>query len=854
VRTRKRALAVAAAMALVMAPGTGLAGGGAAHAQQDVNLVVNGDFSAGTAPWWWTGNLAPAVVDGRFCMDVPGGTGNPWDAITGQDNIILQAGESYRFAFSASASRPLTVRALVQRPVDPFPTQVDERPLLGPEPQTFEFTFTSSADWTDAQVAFQIGGQAEPWTFCVDDVSLTGGEPPPVYVPNTGPRVRVNQVGYLPFGPKEATVVTEATGPLGWELRDGAGAVVTTGSTVPFGLDGSSGQTVHTIDFSGVTAAGSGFTLTADGETSYPFSIVDDIYDELRLDSIEFYYPQRSGIEILDELAPGYARPAGHVQVAPNRGDREVACFEAGCDYTLDVAGGWYDAGDHGKYVVNGGISAWQVMNIWERANLAPTGSPELLGDGSLFIPERDNGVPDVLDEARWEIEFLLSMQVPQGEPLAGMAHHKVHDENWTGLPQLPHTDPEARFLHPPSTAATLNLAAVGAQCARLFEDFDRPFAKQCRIAAERAWDAAVANPDRLALTESQGGGGYTDDVVADEFYWAAAELYLTTGKRKYKNAVLDSPMHTDDIFTADGFDWRWTAPLGRLQLATVPNRLPGLDEVRQSVVAAADEYLATLQAHPYGLPYAPGNGLFAWGSNNLVLNNMAVMGIAYDLTGDLRFRDGVLTGINYILGRNALNHSYVTGYGTLASQNQHSRWYSAQLNPDLPHPPVGTLAGGPNSSLQDPLAAQRLAGCAPQFCYIDHIDSWSTNELTVNWNSTMAWNASFLADQVGVSCSVSYHASKPLFGLFVASVDVRNTGGSDIDGWSLEWTFAGNERVLAAAGASVTQTGADVTATNTRRNATIRPDRSVTFGFLGKATGRNPAPTQFTLNGTPCS
>ena len=88
-----------------------------------------------------------------------------------------------------------------------------------------------------------------------------------------------------------------------------------------------------------------------------------------------------------------------------------------------------------------------------------------------------------------------------------------------------------------------------------------------------------------------------------------------------------------------------------------------------------------------------------------------------------------------------------MTGYGTVASENQHSRWYAAQLNPDLPHPPDGTLAGGPNSAIQDPLAQQRLQGCAPQFCYLDHIDSWSTNELTINWNSTMAWNASFLAD-----------------------------------------------------------------------------------------------------------
>jgi endoglucanase len=849
----RKLLAAAAAATLV----TSLASGAAYAQEEPPELVINGDFSAGTAPWWWTGNLNAAVVDGQLCTDVPGGTTNPWDAIIGQDNINIQAGESYAFSFVASASRALTIRALVQLPQDPFPTIIDERPLLGPEPQTVEFTGTANADWPNGQVAFQIGGQGEPWRLCLDNVSVRGGAPPPVYTPDTGPRVRVNQVGYLPSGPKQATVVTEATEPLAWELRGADETVVATGLTEPFGVDGSSAQNVHIADFSGVTATGDGFTLTADGETSHPFAIGAGIYDALRVDSLEFYYTQRSGIEILDELAPGYARPAGHVDVPPNQGDTAVPCLPGTCDYTLDVSGGWYDAGDHGKYVVNGGISAWQLLATWERAALAPGGNPAALGDGTLAIPEADNGVPDVLDEARWELEFLLSMQVPAGEELAGMAHHKIHDEQWTGLPLLPHQDPQARFLHPPSTAATLNLAAAGAQCARLFHAYDKPFAKRCERAAETAWDAAVANPDRLALTESPGGGGYTDDVVADEFYWAAAELYLTTGKRKYKDAILASPMHTGDIFTADGADWRWTAPLGRLQLATVPSRLPGLAEVRQSVVDAAEGYLSTADASGYGIPYAPGSGLFAWGSNNLVLNNMMVIGTAYDLTGDSRFRDGVLTGMNYILGRNALNISYVTGYGTVFSENQHSRWYSNQLNPDLPHPPDGSLAGGPNSSVQDPLAARLLPGCpeldpAPQFCYVDHIDSWSTNELTINWNSTLAWNASYLADLAAaesVSCDVRYRPTSPLFDLFAATVTVRNTGDVRIEDWALQWAFPGEQRVLVDIGASISQTGGYVTASDDGR---IRPGRSATFGFLGSGTGANPE--WFTLNGASCT
>ncbi|MFC7328700.1 glycoside hydrolase family 9 protein [Marinactinospora rubrisoli] len=574
---------------------------------------------------------------------------------------------------------------------------------------------------------------------------------PPAVSPahaDTGPRVQVNQVGYLPDGPKNATVVTDATQPLSWELRTADGTVAAEGRTVPRGHDASSAQNVHTVDFTGHTAAGQGYTLAVDGEVSHPFTIADDIYRQLPVDALSFYYPQRSGIEIQDAIAPGYGRPAGHVGTAPNQGDTDVPCAPGTCDYRLDVSGGWYDAGDHGKYVVNGGISVSQLMSAYERSTLADTGDPAALGDGTLRLPERGDGVPDILNEARWQLEFLLKMQVPEGQRLAGMAHHKIHDENWTGLPLLPSEDPERRYLQPPSTAATLNLAAAAAQCARVFAPFDAEFAARCGTAAETAWQAAVANPDILAPSTGVGGGPYDDVRVEDEFYWAAAELYVTTGDAEYRDAVTSSPVHTEDVFTDHGFSWQWTAPLGRLTLATVPNDLPGLDDVRATVVAGAERYLAAIEEQPYGMPYAPADGQFVWGSNSQVLNNMVVLATAFDLTGEARFRDGVLQGMDYLLGRNALNQSYVTGYGTNDVRNQHSRWYADQLDPSLPNPPVGTVSGGPNSNADtwDDVARANLQGCAPQTCFIDDIGSWATNELTINWNSALSWVAVFAA------------------------------------------------------------------------------------------------------------
>ncbi|HYN92982.1 MAG TPA: glycoside hydrolase family 9 protein [Pilimelia sp.] len=719
-----------------------------AHAEVP-ELITNGTFDSGTAPWWTTGNLTPSVATGQFCADIPAGTVNPWDAIIGYDMIPLTAGESYALTFTASGSPAAVGRVMVQLPVDPYTQFFSAAPEFSVSGNEYTYAFTAPVDLPNAQLAFQLGGSATAWSFCMDNVSLAGGPPPPVYQPNTGPRVRINQVGYLPRGPKNGTLVTEATAALPFTVRDAAGATVFTGSTVPRGVDASSGQNVHSFTFSRLTRPGAGYTVVADGQTSHPFELGTSFYEQLRVDALKFYYTQRSGIEILDSLRPGYGRPAGHVQVAPNTGDIEVPCQPGVCDYTLNVSGGWYDAGDHGKYVVNGGISVWQLLSEYERSVNARSGQPRTLGDGTLALPESGNGVPDILDEARWEQEFLLSMQVPAGQTLAGMAHHKIHDANWTGLPLLPHLDPQQRELHPPSTAATLNLAATAAQSARVFKKYDRAFAARNLAAARTAWAAAKANPERYAdPADANGGGAYNDSDVTDEFYWAAAELYITTGEREFRDFVLASPHHTGDIWRERGFDWASTAQLGRLDLASVPNRLPGRAAVRKSVTVGADRYLATLKAHPYGVPYAPADNRYDWGSNNLVLNNAVVMAVAYDITGNARYRDGVIETMDYILGRNALNQSYVTGYGEQASKNQHSRWYAHQLNPALPNPPRGTLSGGPNSSIQDPVAQRLLQGCAPQFCYVDDIESWSTNELTINWNAPLAWVAAFIADQ----------------------------------------------------------------------------------------------------------
>ncbi|MFC8454655.1 glycoside hydrolase family 9 protein [Kitasatospora sp. NPDC057223] len=783
---------------------------------------------------------------------------------------------------------------------------------------------------------------------------------------DTGPAVRVNQVGYLPDGPKRATVVTTATAPLGWQLRSSAGSTVASGTTVVHGSDAASGDSTHLVDFSAYTGTGTGFTLVVNGQASYPFDISAALYDGLRADSMSFFYQQRSGIAIDASLAgAGYARPAGHLGVAPNKGDTSVPCQAGVCDYSLDVRGGWYDAGDQGKYVVNGGIAAWQLVNSFERAKRA--GTDAAVGDSTLRVPERGNAVPDVLDEARWELDFLLRMQVPAGKPLAGMAFHKIHDAQWTALPTRPELDAQQRELHKPSTAATLNLAATAAQCARVYAPYDAAFAARCLDAAKRAWTAAKANPNVLApSTDNTGGGAYEDNQVGDEFYWAAAELFATTGESQYRDAVTSSSFHTAP---ADSPWWGGTSTLGRITLATVPGvGLPAEDlaRLRTSLTTTADGYLTTMAGQGYDVPIAADG--YVWGSNSSVANNAMVIAVAYELTGQQRYRTAALESIDYLLGRNALNRSYVTGYGEHAAENEHHRFWAHQNDASLPHPPAGSFAGGPNSGLQDPVALAQLTGCAPAKCYVDDIGSYSTNEVAVNWNAGLAWLAAFAADRTGVvtppvtpkvlatpasvtvaegstatvavrlsaapaqnvtvavartsgdqdlsvtggaslvftpanwataqqvtisaaqdtdtaagtaafaatgagadgatfsateadddtpaaaACSVAYHVDSAWAGGFTATVTLKNTGQSPIPGWTLGWTFPGNQKITSGWNATVVQSGAAVTAKDSGWNGTVAPGATAGFGFQATFTGANTAPAQFTVNGAACA
>jgi endoglucanase len=832
---------------------------GTAHAA-DYQRILNGAFSSGTAdPWWASAGVTNRVVDQELCASVTGGTTNPWDALIGQNGVPFEAGQQYTMSFDAYATTPQPIAANAGEGVSPYRGIARHEVQLGTSKQKYTFTFTSELDFPDSgngQLTFQLGGNTADNTICVDNVSLVGGVIPPGGPPAPTKKVQVDQVAYAPGLPKHATLVSDAATAQTWALKNSGGTTVATGRTTPKGVDSLSGDPVHLIDFSAYDTAGTGYTLTVGSETSFPFDISADPLKKLRYDSLAFFYHQRSGIPIEAQyVGAAYARPAGHLDVAPNKGDTNVPCrSDLNCGYTLDVRGGWYDAGDHGKYVVNGGISAWQVLNTYERAKLI--GDAAALGDGKLAIPEKANGVPDILDEARWEVEFLLRMQAPDG-----MVHHKIHDANWTGLPTLPHQDAQARRLSATSTAATLNMAAVAAQAARVWKTIDPAFSAKALTAATRAYAAAKATPNKIAdPNDGTGGGSYSDGTLTDEFYWAAAEMYATTGESSYRTDVTSSTLYKGQSITDRGYDWGSTGPLGDITLALVPTGLPPADiaAIKAAFVATADKHLDQMASLGYPAPYREPDGSYVWGSNGLIANNASVLALAYDFTGAAKYREGVFEALHYLLGRNPVSYSYVSGYGGQPVRNVHHRHWANQLDPTLPTAPPGVLSGGPNSWLQDPVAERRLAGCKPQKCFVDHIEAYSLNEVTVNWNSALAWIANWAAEKSAkpdgqTSCKIAYQASGWNTGLS-GNVTITNTSGAGWGSWTLGFTWPGDQKITQGWSAVWTQNGSAVTATPTSWNSRVPAGGSVQIGFNASSSPPHPEPIGFTVNGRACT
>lgn len=522
--------------------------------------------------------------------------------------------------------------------------------------------------------------------------------------------ITVNQIGYSTNGKKQA-IFTSA----GHEFRvvaEQTGEVVFTGTTSAAALDKPSGANVHAGDFSEVAAAGRYRIEAEDGAVSAAFVIAERPYHELQQGLLKAFYYYRCGTELSEEYAGPWQHQACHLSEGIVYGQPELR---------LDSCGGWHDAGDYGKY---SGPGAKAVADLLLAYELYPTAFA-----APVPLPESDGSTPDVLLECKVELDWLFKMQ----EAGTGGVYHKLTTLSFPGLDVMPEDDIAELYFSPVSVTATGDFAGVMAMAARIYAPFDNGYAAKCLAAAVAAWGWLESHPQEGGFTNPPfiTTGEYGDPEVNDERYWAAAELYRTTGEEIYHSGVKELAQLSFPKYSLGWGDMGGYGTLAYLLNGEGPADALLYASLKEGLLAEAGKLVQVSLKDGYRISLREED--YIWGSNMLVMNNAMTLLAAEQFSGDAGYADCALDHLHYLMGRNILDISYVTGFGDRPVMHPHHR-PSVGDNVDSPVP--GLVSGGPDRGLHDEYVVEHLQGKPAAQCFVDHELSYSTNEVTIYWNS----------------------------------------------------------------------------------------------------------------------
>lgn len=517
----------------------------------------------------------------------------------------------------------------------------------------------------------------------------------------------INQVGYLPGDSKFVYLTEDVKGKAEkFELCDAeSGSTVYTGelkNSVSNGsLDKSAGEMIFAGDFSSVKTPGN-YLVRVDGKESFKFKIADRVYDDLLFSTLNYFKLSRCGQGVC------------HTDAAEVYGTGEIK----------NVQGGWHDAGDYGRYIVAGTKTVMDLLLAYDS-----------LGAGYKAF--------DVLDEVRFELEWMLQLQRDDGA-----VYHKISCYHFCGF-IMPEEEKDKLVIAPVSTAATADFAGCLAYAAKYYKDSDADFANTLIEAAKKAQKYLETHEDELYINPPEiTTGGYGDRNVVDERYFAATSLWAATGDEAYLKIALDlrakekaripDPNTPWDKGWREGYGWPMVSGYGSeilLQNKDCLKKINGgaelLKEIEDQFVMQANEIVATVE----NAAFKTSTTNFMWGSNGFVCDLGHILMVGYSVKQDEKYLKAAKAQIDYVLGCNPLNYCYITGAGTKSPVNPHHRPSGASKKV-MP----GMLAGGPCAGLHDEYAKKHLTGMAPLKCYIDAVPSYSTNEIAIYWNSAFIY------------------------------------------------------------------------------------------------------------------
>lgn len=545
-------------------------------------------------------------------------------------------------------------------------------------------------------------------------------------------RIKLNQEGFYPGGPKTAIVTGDVTSDKFYIASTNLRDTVFSGTLSALMQSANSSTKTRVAVFSPVSQNGSFVVCVPGVGNSYVFEIGNNVINTVAKATLKGFYYQRASMPLEEKYAGRWHRSAGHpdniVYVHPS-----AASPERPAGTVISTPGGWYDAGDYNKYIVNSGITMGTLLSAYEDF-------PGYFKNLKTNIPESEDGVPDILNEAIYNLRWMLSMQ----DPNDGGVYNKCTNADFDGM-VMPGVTQAKRYVVQKGTAATLDFAAVTAQASRLLSQFKKQLpglSDSCLKAAKKAWAWSLEHP-ALAYNQNEINkefepkittGGYGDNHFNDEWLWAATELFITTKEKKFYDTVYH---HLNEKVSLPS--WANVEMLGYYSFLRSAKTLPSFTKetfelMKKRVLAIADDYLQHVDANAFQTVMGQNRWDFAWGSNSVAANQGILLINACLLTGDKKYVDNALTNLDYILGRNATGYCFVTGMGSKSTMNPHHRQSVADGVTD---PVPGLMAGGPNPGMQDHC---HYDFTEPETAYSDISCSYASNEIAINWNAPIVY------------------------------------------------------------------------------------------------------------------
>lgn len=640
---------------------------------------------------WMSMDFSQYLSDGRLEFDVKGEAGNE------QFQIALSDYEEDTAAVSAGAYTSLTQN-----------WQHVSIPLCDLA------AVNSEVNFDDITLLYlQNDGTTDAQQFWITNIEITSegleAESPPI---------KVNQEGFSPHSEKYAMV---SMYPELCNLKDGSPFIVHNQHTGESVYEGTlslvsefdrrdSGEMVFRADFSELTECGE-YYLSVDGlEDSVTFAIKEHIYEEALTAAQKYFYFQRQGISLDKTYAGEFARDNLGID------DSNVA-FESG-NSTLSSEKGWFDAGDSGKYVNTGSGTVSSLL--W-----AYSMYPEQFPDGSLNIPESGNGIPDILDEARWELEWILTMQ----DQKSGGFYPRIQGD--AGKRKV-------MDLNGCTTDDTACATAVLAESYLVYQNIDPDFAEKCLAAAEKGWGYLEAHPENII--------SYDVYEVSDDTYdrlWAAAALYRASGSNSCETYFLNNYQYCksqfeDNYAYANGWGNNWLTGYWHYLLCEKQDAAV-VAWVKEEVAVWRNTLLTVKwENNIWGLPLHQGNYFRG------ITMEICSMSMALSVTdsilewNDERTEQCAETSLSWILGANPLGISYLSGIGENSICTIHSEIYEKDGIEEIPD---GYMPQGPNYT------ALKLYSKFAAKCYLDNQNDWVSNEHTIYANADLVFLLASVAD-----------------------------------------------------------------------------------------------------------